>query len=220
MTSAYCPANGESSPIGEYFLNTTSPSLSVKISSGSPSRIRMVRRISLGITTRPRSSILLTIPVAFISKIPFFHNTLFPSIFYAGNACRNFPLPAINGKSSICPNEIFIRPPPSIFRVENHHNRKHLENVSFNAILVRLWQAHDNLRQSTPSFRYIVKHLNGAHPVSCQLPIPVSVILICSAAGIILPVLPLDSKIHGMPKYRTVINKRMIFAVFSANIRP
>ena len=33
---------------------------------GSPSRIRMVRRISLGITTLPRSSILLTIPVAFI----------------------------------------------------------------------------------------------------------------------------------------------------------
>ena len=32
----------------------------------SPSRIRMVWRISLGITTRPRSSILLTIPVAFI----------------------------------------------------------------------------------------------------------------------------------------------------------
>ena len=36
------------------------------ISNGSPSRIRMVRRISLGITTLPRSSILLTIPVAFI----------------------------------------------------------------------------------------------------------------------------------------------------------
>ena len=36
------------------------------ISNGSPSRIRSVRRISLGITTRPRSSILLTIPVAFM----------------------------------------------------------------------------------------------------------------------------------------------------------
>ena len=36
------------------------------ISVGSPSRIRMVRRISLGITTRPRSSIRRTIPVAFI----------------------------------------------------------------------------------------------------------------------------------------------------------
>ena len=36
------------------------------VNSGSPSRIRMVRRISLGITTRPRSSMRLTIPVAFI----------------------------------------------------------------------------------------------------------------------------------------------------------
>ena len=33
---------------------------------GSPSRIRMVRRISLGITTRPRSSMRRTIPVAFM----------------------------------------------------------------------------------------------------------------------------------------------------------
>ena len=33
---------------------------------GSPSRMRMVRRISLGITTRPKSSIRRTIPVAFI----------------------------------------------------------------------------------------------------------------------------------------------------------
>ena len=33
---------------------------------GSPSRIRMVRRISFGMTMRPRSSILRTIPVAFI----------------------------------------------------------------------------------------------------------------------------------------------------------
>ena len=36
------------------------------VSDGSPSRMRMVRRISLGMTTLPRSSILLTIPVAFI----------------------------------------------------------------------------------------------------------------------------------------------------------
>lgn len=36
------------------------------INNGSPSRIRMVRRISLGMTTRPRSSIRRTIPVAFI----------------------------------------------------------------------------------------------------------------------------------------------------------
>ena len=33
---------------------------------GSPSRIRMVRRISLGMTTRPKSSMRRTIPVAFI----------------------------------------------------------------------------------------------------------------------------------------------------------
>ena len=36
------------------------------ICNGSPSRIRIVRRISLGMTTRPRSSMRRTIPVAFI----------------------------------------------------------------------------------------------------------------------------------------------------------
>lgn len=40
------------------------------ICDGSPSRIRMVRRISLGMTTRPRSSIRLTMPVAFIYILP------------------------------------------------------------------------------------------------------------------------------------------------------
>lgn len=35
------------------------------INDGSPSRIRMVRRISLGMTTRPKSSMRLTMPVAF-----------------------------------------------------------------------------------------------------------------------------------------------------------
>ena len=39
------------------------------ICDGSPSRMRIVLLISLGITTRPRSSILLTIPVAFIIYI-------------------------------------------------------------------------------------------------------------------------------------------------------
>ena len=43
------------------------------ICDGSPSRIRMVRRISLGITTRPRSSIRRTIPVAFIYKNSLLH---------------------------------------------------------------------------------------------------------------------------------------------------
>lgn len=41
------------------------------VSNGSPSRIRMVRRISFGITTRPRSSIRRTIPVAFIKASDF-----------------------------------------------------------------------------------------------------------------------------------------------------
>ena len=36
------------------------------VSKGSPSLIRKVRRISLGMTIRPRSSTLLTMPVAFI----------------------------------------------------------------------------------------------------------------------------------------------------------
>ena len=41
------------------------------VSVGSPSRIRIVRRISFGITTRPRSSIRLTIPVAFMFRTSF-----------------------------------------------------------------------------------------------------------------------------------------------------
>ena len=40
------------------------------VCNGSPSRIRMVRRISFGMTTRPRSSIRRTIPVAFIYISP------------------------------------------------------------------------------------------------------------------------------------------------------
>ena len=53
-------------------IATTNFSSSVNVvSSGSPSLIRIVLRISFGITTRPRSSILLTIPVAFIvSRTP------------------------------------------------------------------------------------------------------------------------------------------------------
>ena len=39
------------------------------ICKGSPSRIRIVRLISFGITTLPRSSIRLTIPVAFIINL-------------------------------------------------------------------------------------------------------------------------------------------------------
>ena len=40
------------------------------ISGGSPSRMRIVRRISFGMTTRPRSSIRRTIPVAFMFFSP------------------------------------------------------------------------------------------------------------------------------------------------------
>lgn len=44
------------------------------VSVGSPSRMRMVLLISLGMTTLPRSSIRLTIPVAFIyNKLLCFH---------------------------------------------------------------------------------------------------------------------------------------------------
>ena len=42
------------------------------INDGSPSRIRMVRRISLGMTTRPRSSMRRTIPVAFMIELLLF----------------------------------------------------------------------------------------------------------------------------------------------------
>ena len=52
------------------------------VSVGSPSRILMVRRISLGMTTRPRSSILLTIPVAFI------YNNSFPVHNKANLTCK------------------------------------------------------------------------------------------------------------------------------------
>jgi len=55
---------------------------------GSPSRIRMVRRISFGITTLPRSSILLTIPVAFIYLFLLCLNTSSVLLFAAlGRIC-------------------------------------------------------------------------------------------------------------------------------------
>ena len=64
--SAYPAANSDNSPIGEYFFKITCPSLSVNISKGSPSFILNVFLISFGITTLPKSSILLTTPVAYI----------------------------------------------------------------------------------------------------------------------------------------------------------
>ena len=51
------------------------------ICDGSPSRIRMVRRISLGMTTRPRSSMRRTIPVAFI-VVQTFPAILYPKMQY------------------------------------------------------------------------------------------------------------------------------------------
>ena len=56
-------------PISAYTNRKTGVNV---VCAGSPSRIRIVRRISFGITTRPRSSIRLTIPVAFIYKNSFF----------------------------------------------------------------------------------------------------------------------------------------------------
>ena len=68
--SAYSLAKVPNSPIGEYFFKMISPFRSVNISKGSPSRIRSVRRISFGTTTLPNSSILRTMPVAFICFPP------------------------------------------------------------------------------------------------------------------------------------------------------
>ena len=51
------------------------------ICDGSPSRMRMVRRISLGMTTRPRSSMRRTIPVAFI-VVQTFPAILYPKMQY------------------------------------------------------------------------------------------------------------------------------------------
>ena len=51
------------------------------VSDGSPSRMRMVRRISFGMTTLPRSSMRLTIPVAFIYRALPVINSLFRLIF-------------------------------------------------------------------------------------------------------------------------------------------
>src|SRR5690606_3727597 len=68
--SAYSWAKSASSSRAEYFLRITSPPRSTKISRGSPSRMRSVLRISLGMTTRPRSSIRRTMPVAFIPTPP------------------------------------------------------------------------------------------------------------------------------------------------------
>ena len=58
-----------------FFASSSTPKQNISqsanvISEGSPSRICRVRRISFGITTRPKSSIRRTIPVAFIINLP------------------------------------------------------------------------------------------------------------------------------------------------------
>ena len=66
IMSATCTAFSLISPSTEYLRKITSPSALVYISRGSPSLKRIVLRISFGMTTRPKSSILRTIPVAFM----------------------------------------------------------------------------------------------------------------------------------------------------------
>lgn len=70
---SFQPFRPASFSISAYSLSKT-PNV---VCGGSPSRIRSVLRISFGITTRPKSSILLTIPVAFICSI------LLPKLLYS-----------------------------------------------------------------------------------------------------------------------------------------
>jgi hypothetical protein len=80
--SVYSLAKSLNSPFGEYFFQYHFASRSVKISRGSPSLMRKVRRISLGITTLPKSSILRTIPVAFTNFPPFSAFIYISSLWY------------------------------------------------------------------------------------------------------------------------------------------
>ena len=60
---------GHSAQQGILFKNHAPIPVRVNLQ-GSPSRILMTRRISFGMTTRPKSSIRLTMPVAFIYIVP------------------------------------------------------------------------------------------------------------------------------------------------------
>ena len=113
-TSTYWAVTPLSSPMGEYFLKMTSPSPVVKISSGSPLRMRWVRRISLGMTTRPSSSMRRTMPVAFI-RFPSFPCSGFASRFlrsmvilwkqegnYSFSSCRSAAYPHTSGGRQGC----------------------------------------------------------------------------------------------------------------------
>ena len=71
------------------------------VSEGSPSRILKVLLISLGITIRPRSSTLLTMPVAFIYLSPF-------------RICRGGALDAPQGHLAPMHNGLSWAPAPTI----------------------------------------------------------------------------------------------------------
>ena len=73
----------------------------------SPSRIRIVRRISLGITTLPRSSILLTIPVAFILNS--LKTTLWDFQGYCLHSMRKISIENFSDKNIYFPNSFFMR---------------------------------------------------------------------------------------------------------------
>ena len=65
MLSQICAAKSDSSPTGEYFLKISSPSRSVKISSGSPSQITLARKTLSG-----RFSVSWTIVTFKLSFVP------------------------------------------------------------------------------------------------------------------------------------------------------
>ena len=70
------------------------------ICDGSPSRIRSVRRISLGITTRPRSSILLTIPVAFM--VASSNTVSICSVWLQSSCLQRKEKYSVPGKDTLC----------------------------------------------------------------------------------------------------------------------
>ena len=77
----------------------------------SPSRMRMVLLISLGMTTLPRSSILRTIPVAFIVRFLLRFSFSRQKIVSAktGTVCKNRPGLALEIHSSFCAHKNFFR---------------------------------------------------------------------------------------------------------------
>ena len=107
------------------------------VNSGSPSRIRIVRRISLGITTRPRSSIRRTIPVAFIYSLPF--------CTVGGRGAVNTPHFTLHNISNydaiICKSQKIMRHKRKKLRSHRQVNKKHKQRLTY--------QAHSSIRFST-----------------------------------------------------------------------